>query len=599
MLNMWKVRELVDKATNVVMNYTEIESKVREATNDDPWGPSGQLMGEIARSTFMYEQFPEVMNMLWNRMLKDNKKNWRRVYKSLLLLAYLIRNGSERVVTSAREHLYDLRSIESYHCTDENGKDQGVNVRQKVKELVELVQDDERLREERKKAKKNKDKYIGVSSDNAGGFRYTDESAEGRGRRWDNDWEQKGAFPFSEKVGQISGRIGTTIEDTISRFRNKPRDDSPDRFSDAEEERGRGQANGQANQSEFRDEEETVTTKSVQIVQATETTATRKRGGVPSKRVDLGAAASYTGDSSPSHSASTQKTEPANQPAGGLVDLLSVQPTPSQPTPDLFADFGSAAASAGLSSAPAPAGDFGDWSAFPGAAPPAQAPPTSAVDLFGPAPMTSEPVSAAPASSDLFDLFSPTHSTSISASQSITFNMTTQPQSLGDPLVPQAVGQKGGVLQGPKAGAVPSTWSDSNINISLDLMSPQPQKVQQPTLNMMQQQGVQQPPVAMVTQGFGGMSLGMGGAPMRAPSNPMMPAATVAMGMPNMGMPLNQGMMGMNMGMGMPGSMGMGMGMGMPSNMGMGLPSNMGMSMGMSATSAAKPDAFADFANFK
>ncbi len=29
----------------------------------------------------MYEQFPELMNMLWMRMLKDNKKNWRRVYK--------------------------------------------------------------------------------------------------------------------------------------------------------------------------------------------------------------------------------------------------------------------------------------------------------------------------------------------------------------------------------------------------------------------------------------------------------------------------------------------------------------------------------------
>ena len=29
------------KATNVVMNYTETEAKVREATNDDPWGPSG------------------------------------------------------------------------------------------------------------------------------------------------------------------------------------------------------------------------------------------------------------------------------------------------------------------------------------------------------------------------------------------------------------------------------------------------------------------------------------------------------------------------------------------------------------------------------
>lgn len=54
---------------------------------------------------------------------------------------------------------------------DENGKDQGINVRQKVKEMVEFVQDDDRLREERKKAKKNKDKYIGVSSDSMGDFK--------------------------------------------------------------------------------------------------------------------------------------------------------------------------------------------------------------------------------------------------------------------------------------------------------------------------------------------------------------------------------------------------------------------------------------------
>jgi len=33
-----------------------------------------------------------------------------------------------------------------------------------VKELVEFVKDDEKLRDERKKAKKNKDKYVGMSS---------------------------------------------------------------------------------------------------------------------------------------------------------------------------------------------------------------------------------------------------------------------------------------------------------------------------------------------------------------------------------------------------------------------------------------------------
>jgi hypothetical protein len=47
--------------------------------------------------------------------------------QSLTLLTYLIRNGSERVVTAAREHLYDLRSLENYTFTDDLGKDQGLN----------------------------------------------------------------------------------------------------------------------------------------------------------------------------------------------------------------------------------------------------------------------------------------------------------------------------------------------------------------------------------------------------------------------------------------------------------------------------------------
>lgn len=60
--------------------------------------------------------------------------------------------------------------------------------------------------------------------------------------------------------------------------------------------------NGRQDTLEFKDEEETVTTKSIQITQATETTTTttRKRSGAASsKTLDLGAAAHYTGDKSP------------------------------------------------------------------------------------------------------------------------------------------------------------------------------------------------------------------------------------------------------------------------------------------------------------
>lgn len=73
------------------MNYTEVEAKVREATNDDAWGPTGQLMQEIAQSTFTYEHFPEVMGMLWKRLLQD-KRNWRRIYKVILFLRRYILN---------------------------------------------------------------------------------------------------------------------------------------------------------------------------------------------------------------------------------------------------------------------------------------------------------------------------------------------------------------------------------------------------------------------------------------------------------------------------------------------------------------------------
>lgn len=64
--------------------------------------------------------------------------------------------------------------------------------------------------------------------------------------------------------------------------------------SDSDEEKSR---RGKSPKAEFKDEEETVTTKHIHITQATETTTTRhKRTANPSKTIDLGAAAHYTGD---------------------------------------------------------------------------------------------------------------------------------------------------------------------------------------------------------------------------------------------------------------------------------------------------------------
>ena len=204
-------------------------------------------IGLPLQATFSYEDYPEVMGMLWRRILKDREgKFWRRIYKvwrtacqqphsghcfcpgctfhmhpqgntsvylclphththantrththahaharahtlplsaclsvflircllclvsvvaqGLLLLHHLIRNGSTRVIDSARDHVYDLRQLERFNFIDEKGKDQGINVAHKAKELCDLLADDERLREERRKAKKTRNKMQGISS---------------------------------------------------------------------------------------------------------------------------------------------------------------------------------------------------------------------------------------------------------------------------------------------------------------------------------------------------------------------------------------------------------------------------------------------------
>ncbi|XP_069510991.1 epsin-3 isoform X2 [Ambystoma mexicanum] len=142
---------------NIVHNYTEAEIKVREATSNDPWGPSTSVMSEIADLTFNAVAFSEVMDMIWRR-LNDSGKNWRHVYKALTLLDYLIKTASDKVAHQCRENLYTVQTLKDFQFIDRDGKDQGINVREKAKQIVSLLKDDERLKQERDHALKTKER---------------------------------------------------------------------------------------------------------------------------------------------------------------------------------------------------------------------------------------------------------------------------------------------------------------------------------------------------------------------------------------------------------------------------------------------------------
>ena len=133
-----------------------------------------------------------------DKRLNDKGKNWRHVWKvlivhylafhysssgfiqSLTVLGYCLHHGSENSVINFRENIYVVKTLDEFQYIDEDGKDQGANVRQKAKDITNLLQDESRLRERRARAHMG-DRLIRGTSDDPGEF-----EDENRSRRSDS-----------------------------------------------------------------------------------------------------------------------------------------------------------------------------------------------------------------------------------------------------------------------------------------------------------------------------------------------------------------------------------------------------------------------------
>ncbi|KAK9065547.1 hypothetical protein SSX86_014948 [Deinandra increscens subsp. villosa] len=157
------VREIKREVNLKVLKVPEIEQKVLDATDDEPWGPHGTALAEIAQATKKFSECQMVMNVLWAR-LTETDRNWRHVYKALAVIEYLVANGSERAVDDIIEHTFQISSLACFEYVEPNGKDSGINVRKKVENIVLLLNDKDKIQAARNKAAANRDKYVGLSS---------------------------------------------------------------------------------------------------------------------------------------------------------------------------------------------------------------------------------------------------------------------------------------------------------------------------------------------------------------------------------------------------------------------------------------------------
>lgn len=209
------VRDLKREVNKKVLKVPGIEQKVLDATSNEPWGPHGTLLADIAQATRNPHEYQMIMSVVWKR-INDTGKNWRHVYKALTVLEYLVAHGSERVIDEIKEHSYQISTLSDFQYIDSSGRDQGNNVRKKSQNLVVLVNDKERIVEVRQKAAVNREKF----RNNTPGGMYRPGSHSSIGSYGDRYEEDRYASREEDRNGYGYGRereMGSRDDDRYNR----------------------------------------------------------------------------------------------------------------------------------------------------------------------------------------------------------------------------------------------------------------------------------------------------------------------------------------------------------------------------------------------
>ncbi|GMH26579.1 hypothetical protein Nepgr_028422 [Nepenthes gracilis] len=150
---------------------------VLDATSNEPWGPHGSLLADIAQATRNFHQYQMIMAVIWKR-INDTGKNWRHAYKTLSDFQYI----------------------------DLSARDQGNIVRRKSQSLVLIVNDKERIQEVRQKAAANKDKFRNTSAMGEIYHPGSYSSSGGYGDQYDDDYYHNGRYGSKDEERTGYGR---------------------------------------------------------------------------------------------------------------------------------------------------------------------------------------------------------------------------------------------------------------------------------------------------------------------------------------------------------------------------------------------------------
>eukprot|EP01038_Epipyxis_sp_PR26KG_P012250 gene12250-16423_t len=160
------IKNSLDEVRAQVYPRNETERKVYDALSSKNWGASSTLLNDIASD----EKYNIIVNLIWSN-LEGEGKTWKHIFKTLTLLDFLIKNGAERIIEASRDKIYKIRTLQEYSYY-EASVDKGSGVREKAKQICELLSSNDNIRSEREKARALRNKFVGIDSSNSMGGGY-------------------------------------------------------------------------------------------------------------------------------------------------------------------------------------------------------------------------------------------------------------------------------------------------------------------------------------------------------------------------------------------------------------------------------------------
>jgi len=161
--------KLKREAKKVAELETPLEKKLREATSNQNWGCPNSVLYELCVAAQDFHDRQKIMAKIQEK-LGSEPHRWRRIIKTLTLLEFMMKNGSQEILPELLAEQYNVRRLKNFQYSEE-GKDRGAVIREKVQKLLELMSNQDILKGAREEAQAHRQKFSGSGGGGGGGGR--------------------------------------------------------------------------------------------------------------------------------------------------------------------------------------------------------------------------------------------------------------------------------------------------------------------------------------------------------------------------------------------------------------------------------------------